>query len=192
MTKHSKKRQRLKSEKEPKPVVPLGSKLHKIYDDAEKDEEEKRLEALLFGKFSTAETTVDTDRQENVANGGLSNLLDSDLFVIDEGADSSAIPEYIPSTLHNDTTQNEENGEETGPLSNIISTASATAPEPEAVSVLHPLKSSRTAAAWADPDDANIHVNIATDKRLRKLRDAPTEEEIGGRDYEARLRRQYV
>lgn len=96
MAKHSKKRQRLKSEKESKPAAPLGSNLHKIYDDAEKDEEEKRLEALLFGTFSTAEATVDNDRQENVANGGLSNLLDSDvcnlsLYPLDCGASLSIL-----------------------------------------------------------------------------------------------------
>lgn len=50
----------------------------------------------------------------------------------------------------------------------------------------------KKSAAWADPDDQNIHVSLASDKRLRKLRDGPQEDTIGGRDYEARLRRQYV
>lgn len=48
----------------------------------------------------------------------------------------------------------------------------------------------RKSAAWADPDDQNIQVSLTSDKRLRKLRDAPQEDAIGGRDYEARLRRQ--
>jgi U3 small nucleolar RNA-associated protein 18 len=47
-------------------------------------------------------------------------------------------------------------------------------------------------AAWADPDDQNIQVSLASDKRLRKLRDGPEEDKVGGRDYEARLRRQYA
>lgn len=49
----------------------------------------------------------------------------------------------------------------------------------------------KKSAAWADPDDQNIQVSLASDKRLRKLRDGPQEDTIGGRDYEARLRRQY-
>lgn len=50
---------------------------------------------------------------------------------------------------------------------------------------------SKKTAAWADPDDQNIQVSLASDKRLRKLRGGPQEDQIGGRDYEARLRRQY-
>lgn len=34
-------------------------------------------------------------------------------------------------------------------------------------------------------------MSLTTNKRLRKLRDAGTEETVGGRDYERRLRRQY-
>lgn len=56
-----------------------------------------------------------------------------------------------------------------------------------------PLNSrSKKSAAWADPDDQNIQVSLASDKRLRKLRDGPEEDTIGGRAYEARLRRQYA
>jgi len=49
----------------------------------------------------------------------------------------------------------------------------------------------RKAPAWVDPDDTNIQVSLASHSRLRKLRDAPAEDTVGGREYERRLRRQF-
>jgi U3 small nucleolar RNA-associated protein 18 len=51
--------------------------------------------------------------------------------------------------------------------------------------------SSRKAPAWTDPDDTTLKVSLASDKRLRKLRDAPSDDTVGGREYERRLRRQF-
>ena len=51
---------------------------------------------------------------------------------------------------------------------------------------------SRKAPAWTDPDDASLEVSLASSTRLRKLRDAPEEDAINGREYERRLRRQFV
>ncbi len=50
---------------------------------------------------------------------------------------------------------------------------------------------SRKKAAWIDPDDSSIQVSLADNKRLRKLRDAPEENVVGGAQYEARLRREF-
>lgn len=49
----------------------------------------------------------------------------------------------------------------------------------------------RKTPAWTDPDDTTLQVSLASDKRLRKLRDAPSDDAVGGREYERRLRRQY-
>ena len=49
----------------------------------------------------------------------------------------------------------------------------------------------RNAPAWTDPDDATLQVSLASDNRLRKLRNAPSEDSVGGREYESRLRRQF-
>jgi U3 small nucleolar RNA-associated protein 18 len=46
--------------------------------------------------------------------------------------------------------------------------------------------------AWTDPDDGGMEIDIAADSRLRKLRRTADEEVVGGRDYEVRLRAQYV
>jgi U3 small nucleolar RNA-associated protein 18 len=54
-----------------------------------------------------------------------------------------------------------------------------------------PTQPTRTRAAWADPDDTTLNVSLAASNRLRKLRDAPSEDIVGGREYERRLRRQY-
>jgi U3 small nucleolar RNA-associated protein 18 len=45
-------------------------------------------------------------------------------------------------------------------------------------------------AVWSDAADTRVTVSLATDKRLRKLRDAPTEDEVTGKVYETKLRRQ--
>ena len=45
-------------------------------------------------------------------------------------------------------------------------------------------------AAWSDPADMRVTVSLATDNRLRKLRDAPAEDEVTGKVYETKLRRQ--
>lgn len=47
-------------------------------------------------------------------------------------------------------------------------------------------------AAWADPADEPLAVALANShSRLRKLRDAPDEDVISGKEYESRLRRQF-
>lgn len=49
----------------------------------------------------------------------------------------------------------------------------------------------RRAPAWEDPDDTNLTVSLTQNTRLRKLRDAPSDDVVGGREYERRLRRQF-
>ncbi|KAL8762499.1 MAG: hypothetical protein Q9184_001499 [Pyrenodesmia sp. 2 TL-2023] len=46
-------------------------------------------------------------------------------------------------------------------------------------------------AAWHDSDDERIAVSLASNPRLRKLRDYEGEDLIGGREYTKRLRAQY-
>ena len=56
---------------------------------------------------------------------------------------------------------------------------------------LAPTLTSAKKPAWTDPDDTTLQVSLASNKRLRKLRDAPSDDTVGGREYERRLRRQY-
>ncbi|RVX71242.1 hypothetical protein B0A52_04816 [Exophiala mesophila] len=50
---------------------------------------------------------------------------------------------------------------------------------------------SETKAAWYDSDDDRITVSLASNTRLRKLRDTEADDLVSGREYIARLRRQY-
>jgi U3 small nucleolar RNA-associated protein 18 len=77
---------------------------------------------------------------------------------------------------------NDLNKPEAGPL--------LAPPVPPASRVPNP--KSRKAPAWTDPDDASLEVSLASSARLRKLRDAPEEDAVNGREYERRLRRQFV
>ena len=63
--------------------------------------------------------------------------------------------------------------------------------EVEPALVLQEPKSRKKGPAWVDPDDLDVQVSLASNKRLRKLRDTAAEDEVGGRDYERRLRRQF-
>ncbi|KAJ9605248.1 U3 snoRNP protein [Cladophialophora chaetospira] len=51
--------------------------------------------------------------------------------------------------------------------------------------------SSRPKAVWYDSDDDRITVSLASNTRLRKLRDTEDDDVVGGREYIQRLRRQY-
>ncbi|KAG9021382.1 hypothetical protein FS837_007316, partial [Tulasnella sp. UAMH 9824] len=46
-------------------------------------------------------------------------------------------------------------------------------------------------SAWLDPSDAAVTISLKDDKRLRKLRDAPEHDQIGGLHYEVKLRDQF-
>lgn len=54
-----------------------------------------------------------------------------------------------------------------------------------------PTVSEKKGPAWTDPDDPALEVSLAGDERRRKLRDAVSEDVVGGREYERRLRRQF-
>ena len=53
-------------------------------------------------------------------------------------------------------------------------------------------KSKSRKPAWFDPDDANVQVSLADDKRLRKLRRGEEDDLVNGKDLETRLRTQSV
>lgn len=51
--------------------------------------------------------------------------------------------------------------------------------------------SGRGAAAWVDSDDDRILVSLASNPRLRKLRNTESEDLVNGREYTKRLQRQF-
>ncbi|OSD05741.1 WD40 repeat-like protein [Trametes coccinea BRFM310] len=160
MGRHTRKKQKVADSTEVQPlgVVPDHS------DTAAKDEEELRLESMLFGTTDMVagpseehDFFVD-DGADYGASGEFDNVMDNELFAVDE--------------------PNEEGEEE----------SARTAPQSMKPS---DITTTRKTSAWQDEDDATLAVSLVTDKRRRKLRDALAEDTVGGRDYERRLRRQY-
>ncbi|KAF8735784.1 hypothetical protein AX14_001494 [Amanita brunnescens Koide BX004] len=223
MAKHTRKRQKLDNDdkragknkrREKAQRVPLGTPLL-VDNEAEKDDEERRLESMLFGtKFvpmdaSRMELMV-SDVDEGVGErpdgeedgaGQLQHLLDSDLFFVDDGA-PAPIRDIEPDS---EESEEEEEGDPEPRLSDSedesgASSGSRSSSRPrkakQAKSKSPPPKSKQKLktgrAAWVDLADEPLTVSLAkSNPRLRKLRDAPDEDVISGKEYESRLRRQF-
>ncbi|KAG5653781.1 hypothetical protein H0H81_010622 [Sphagnurus paluster] len=179
MAKHARKKQKTSKNIE---IQPLGVDL--LTDDASKDDEERRLESILFGtKFEPRDklaTIAAVDEDEFNAGGNvLNNLMDSDLFFVDGG-------DGVSDTVTHDQLDIDEDSDEENHTQSSNSDAESAI---SYTSRINPLPKSRKPPAWIDPSDPPSVPLSAP--RLRKLRDAPTEETLSGREYEARLRRQY-
>ncbi|KAI9509876.1 WD40 repeat-like protein [Russula earlei] len=190
MGNHARKRQR-KDRPPPQSVAPLGTAVP-LDDDADKDDDERRLESLLFGKPFVAE---EEDEGADVTAAELEGMLDSDLFFVDDGAvkEKSATGNDGPaerppgSPSSGDDESSEDSNANMADEHRAEARVPSTSPSPSR----HPPKS-REAPAWTDPDDATLEVSLASSSRLRKLRDAPGEDAVNGREYERRLRRQFA
>ncbi|KAF5347039.1 hypothetical protein D9758_011627 [Tetrapyrgos nigripes] len=171
MPKHTRKRQKLSKNAENAQDPTLDA----LMDDASKDDEEKMLESLLFGKKFVAkekgkgkgawhdDEDDDDDAEHDEELGGgreMANLLDGDLFFVDDG--DVSIPKYHNSDESEDSDKALDL--DLDPLQNLNS--------------------------WHDPTDPSV-VSLTSSKRLRKLRNAPDEDALPGREYESRLRRQF-
>ncbi|KAJ7746592.1 WD40-repeat-containing domain protein [Mycena metata] len=153
-----------------------------LVDDASKDDEERRLESLLFG----AKFIPSTENNFIPQDGGskaMQNLTDTDLFYVDDGAPDFAIDLDEDAGSGSDGSINDEEDEDNDDGS------SDSHPESDSEGpAINPVKS-RKPPAWEDPSDPPV-VSLDS-KRLRKLRDQPSETTLTGRQYESRLRRQY-
>ncbi|KAI9460126.1 WD40 repeat-like protein [Lactarius psammicola] len=212
MGKHTRKRLR-KDRPAHERAIPLGTAIPSD-DEVNKDDEERRLESLLFGKPSVArrerttmceEEDSESENDVEVNAAELEGLLDSDLFFVDDGAASkfqhakddvfdvnspvSEEPSHASKNVNDsDDAQSEASNDADKPGAEALPTT----PALPASRPPNPKLKSRKAPAWTDPDDASLEVSLASSARLRKLRDAPEEDAINGREYERRLRRQFV
>ncbi|THU92609.1 hypothetical protein K435DRAFT_209003 [Dendrothele bispora CBS 962.96] len=183
MPKHARKRQKLSQSL---------SKTHQV-DDA------STLEALLDDTFGTTGKAkkgaawkddedvdgedVEDEGDEDMEVGGgreMENLLDGDLFFIDSG--DASIPGPTFSNSDQSENDNEDDDEDDAPSS---SSSSHQKSHPK------PNPKSGTAPAWHGPSDPSTSISLSSSKRLCKLRNAPDENELGAREYESRLRRQF-
>jgi U3 small nucleolar RNA-associated protein 18 len=104
------------------------------------------------------------------------------LFVIDDNGPPSSIASFIPQ--NNDEASDTESHASHSRSRSPSTSHSASSPPPKTQPLVSQL------AAWIDADDSTLAVSLSA-PRLRKLRDAPDESILGGREYERRLRRQF-
>ncbi|KAF8272408.1 WD40-repeat-containing domain protein, partial [Lactarius quietus] len=212
MGKHTRKRLR-KDRSAHERAIPLGAAVQ--LDDEVKDDEERKLESLLFGKpfVSRRERTTvceedvsesDNDIEVNAAELEGLSLLFLKLFFVDDGAskfphskDDDILDANTPASEEHTNTSDDGDDDDDDAQSAASNDAerfeAAVIPtSPASPAPRTPNPKSRKATAWTDPDDASLEVSLASSARLRKLRDAPEEDAINGREYERRLRRQFV
>ncbi|TFY60977.1 hypothetical protein EVJ58_g4796 [Rhodofomes roseus] len=211
MAKHPRKKQRTAKASGDAPgpanVQPLGSKVS-LLDDSSKDDEERRLESMLFGTAYDPSSSkgkgvlvVSDEDDEDVDQRGekeLQNMLDTDLFFVDDAVgqrpdlDVQSEPDAEQS---NDEDEDAWTGEEATRSTHENRSEKEgddeSQSDDEESEAEAPTASKRKGPAWTDPDDPSLQVSLAGEKRRRKLRDAATEDVVGGRDYERRLRRQF-
>lgn len=122
------------------------------------------------------------DAPEAGPSGSTYAALDDDFELSDGEEDQLAVE-------HSDDETDDDSASSSGSSN---SSASSTHSDDYAAGVGSSSKSQGKKPAWTDPDDGGMEIDIAADSRLRKLRRTVDEEIVGGRDYEGRLRAQYV
>ncbi|CAE6438188.1 unnamed protein product [Rhizoctonia solani] len=152
-------------------TIPLGDS-QATHEYEFKDDEELRLETVLFGTpLGGSSSTNGTKKDKEVIDISMSHLLDEELFF----NDSAPIPDQVPQIPEDQHELAEDQAQ-------LIQTSAKS---------LLSVGTSRKKAAWVDPDDNQLDISIASDRRLRKLRDSAIEDTISGKEYESRLRRQF-
>ncbi|KIK02674.1 hypothetical protein K443DRAFT_677402 [Laccaria amethystina LaAM-08-1] len=194
MGKHPRKRQKTNASS-----MPLGdgdnARLEMLLDDESKDDEERRLESMLFGvKYvprGKGKSKEPDDGEEggdalDFGGRGMDHLLDNDLFFVDDGADEQPIMPSVDSDGDEDQSDDEDNS------ASSSSDSEASTSQPSLANITS--KSKRKPPAWTDPTDVNPNSSVSLlsgPTRLRKLRQGPDEDTITGREYETRLRQQF-
>ncbi|PPQ76039.1 hypothetical protein CVT26_005672, partial [Gymnopilus dilepis] len=216
MAKHPRKRQKKSHVTGTQDVLPLkAARLDLLLDDESKDDEERRLESMLFGvKYVPSEkgkgkmksTSVEENEEMDDLEGegrGLQHLLDQDLFFVDEGPggpnDLGLSGYSAGEALGQSDSEESDQRSNSGSESDSDSEPSSSATSTQEISPQTALPKSLTASkskkpAWVDPSDVAPAATVSLlsgPTRLRKLRQAVDEDEITSREYETRLRAQF-
>ncbi|CAO3607933.1 unnamed protein product [Cunninghamella blakesleeana] len=153
-----------------------------------KDDDEKQLEAMLFGDLGY--DMWDNNTTDPALNDSLTesnNKEDVDEQLEEEGDepafffDSGPIQSESNETNDIDIDEKERDGSDDDSDDNSEEDS-----EEDQVIVEYQQK-----AAWKDDDDALLQVSLANVNRLRKLRKHEDEDIISGAEYERRLRKQF-
>ncbi|KAJ1310786.1 hypothetical protein OPQ81_009306 [Rhizoctonia solani] len=168
LNKSRKKKQRKGKQDAP---IPLGDN-QATHEYEFKDDEELRLESVLFGAPLAGSSSTDGIKKgKEIADTSMRHLMDNELFFDDSVPMSGQVLQTSESLDEQD-----EGQAQTAPVTRES---------------LSSTSSSRKKAAWVDPDDNQLDISIASERRLRKLRNSAAEDTISGREYETRLRRQF-
>ncbi|KAG8834272.1 hypothetical protein FRC18_002293 [Serendipita sp. 400] len=132
----------------------------------DKDSEEEQLEDLVFGGGSFRQHIHVDHEKDDLTDEEHEG--DSELFFFDSGGIKDQRKE-----------QEEDDGSSQNESPNNQSSGVSRRPELTSTS------------KWVDPDDEELRISIASDKRLRKLRKTQDEDIIAGNEYEQRLRNQF-
>lgn len=188
-----------------------------LLDDASKDDEERLLESVLFGKkyvpaSANSDVLVLSDDEGNGADPGGAEfqtapdadvsifqytavtfyLTKGQLFFIDDNIGGGAsVSEDVRFEADLDEDEQDEEDEENSAQSEGHPNETDIVSHPTEVGIAYVSGSRRKGPAWVDPDDGNLTISLTSNKRLRKLRDALAEDEVGGKEYERKLRRQF-
>ncbi|KAF3894288.1 Small nucleolar ribonucleoprotein complex subunit [Trichophyton interdigitale] len=144
----------------------------------EKDETEDELERILFGDSEGFHSALKEREQAGSKDLVLADGSES-AEGLGEGGDSEDDLANVPDEdlFYLDA----------GDSAPVVSIPKDEQPAEE----LQVLEEPDVPAAWEDSDDDRIRVSLADNERLRKLRLHEGEDVIGGREYIARLRRQF-
>ncbi|KAF8637466.1 hypothetical protein AX16_010794 [Volvariella volvacea WC 439] len=216
MPKHPRKRQKTSKGNE---AEPLGARSTNIYDDDQKDDEERRLEAMLFGtefvpredkgKAKDSSVRIQDDHLDDDGARELQHLMDGDLFFTDDGPVGS-IPQYdaesdvsqnpIGSEVGDDDEAASDSDSEGSSRESLPSRPPTPKQQPQPIEdAFNKKRSTRKPPAWIDPADNPVTTGesytqneVPLSKPItRKLRDSASETSLTATEYEKRLRRQW-
>ncbi|PPQ65608.1 hypothetical protein CVT24_011817 [Panaeolus cyanescens] len=193
MPRHARKRQK----KEAAPTK--AARLEMLMDDEAKDEEERRLESMLFGvRYEPKDKgkgkdydSAESDEADEEGGREMQHLMDQDLFFVDDG-----VPNGSSADSGDDSDEDQSHSGSDIESGSESTRSSSSRPNRRSQKVPpKTLTSSRSKPpAWTDPADVETTNKVSLlngPSRLRKLRQAVNEDEITSREYETRLRAQF-
>ncbi|GAA6006200.1 Utp18p [Rhodotorula paludigena] len=191
----------------PEPHRALGDAPAHARPPRAKDQDELDLEEAVFGRSTAHSGLYDLAEDDLRANApghdgfpgevdyedddevdeetGLERLRDDNLFFVDVPPTASTSAPLDPTRVPLPPSSHASASD-----SDSDSDADSDAPRPAPSSKPRPSRAVRQ-AAWHDPADESLQVSLQGQKRLRKLRDAASEDVVSGLEYESRLRRQF-
>ncbi|TGZ85035.1 WD40 repeat-like protein [Ascodesmis nigricans] len=169
-----------KSKSKSKSLVPAVVK--EAVPELPKDEEEEELEKLLFGDLEGFREGLKAAEEE------VEESEDEEMRDADEAEEGDE--EGLKAIEKDYAAMNDDQLffiDDTAPTNAVVPYQE----EPEKMEVDKVDESAEGKAAWVDSDDERLAISLADHGRSRKLRDNELDDVVTGREYAARLRRQF-